>query len=198
MTQITNEHVEWAVVDRLRQMLDEPPHQTFNVTQAYALFTTILCWVMQRIRRDDEIARGVLKKLKEAPIEGDPWGVRLTARLQPVRVPAPRGFEGRKAERFLINLRNATAHGDASKVVPFNEQIRGERLLVGFTFKCDEPGGNRPKTWEGEITLLESDLRRIGRALAKLYCDALRGSEAHRRDSQFGSDAERSVREVAA
>ena len=71
MTQITQDHAEWAVVGRLRLMLEEPPHQTFNVTQTYALFTSIV-WVMQRIRikshqivsNDDKIAHNLFKKLE--------------------------------------------------------------------------------------------------------------------------------------
>ena len=50
MTQITADHLEWAVVDRLRLMLDGPTHEKFNVTQTYAYFTAIICWVMQHVR----------------------------------------------------------------------------------------------------------------------------------------------------
>jgi hypothetical protein len=46
--------------------------------------------------------------------------------------------------------------------------------------------------------LLEDDMRRIGGHLAKIYCDALRHSEAHRGDSHFGTEAASSVRETAA
>jgi hypothetical protein len=213
MTQITTEHVEWAVVDRLSRMLEEPPPTSYNVSQSYALFTAILCWSLQRIRiraheiatPDDRTAHKLFGTLLTAAIKDDPWRVHVmpttrTAKIgsQVIVVPAPTNFRTRTAGQFLVNLRDATVHGDARRVIPFNVPIGGERLLVGFTFKCDEPGGNRPKTWEGEITLLESDLRRIGGALAKLYCDALGRSEAHRGDNQFGSDAARSVREVAA
>jgi hypothetical protein len=45
--------------------------------------------------------------------------------------------------------------------------------------------------------LLESDMRRIGGALAKSYCDVLRRNEPHRRDNHFRSDAA-SVKEAAA
>jgi len=56
---------------------------------------------------------------------------------------------------------------------------------------------NRKKIWEGKITLLEKDMRRIGSHLAKSYCDALRRSERHHRDGHFGNDAA-SIREIAA
>lgn len=39
---ITDQDVEWAVVDRLKAMLAEPPKTKFNVTQSFALFSSIL------------------------------------------------------------------------------------------------------------------------------------------------------------
>jgi hypothetical protein len=207
MTQITRDHVEWAVADRLGRMLEEPPHQSFNVTQTYALFTAILCWVMQHIRikedhvasKNDKIARDLFRRLKGASIEAEPWRVYIkpTERIEGVgptrvKVPAPQGFETHTAERFLINLRNATAHGDARRVEPFNT----DGLLAGFTFSCAE-FKDRKKAWDGKITLLESDMRRIGIGLARLYCDAIRNGEPHRRDGYFESDAA-SINEAAA
>lgn len=51
MVEIRTEHVEWAVVDRLGQMLDEvPPPSEFNVTHSFALFSSILCWTLQHLR----------------------------------------------------------------------------------------------------------------------------------------------------
>ena len=92
MTQITNDHVEWAVVGRLRLMLEEPPHKTFSVTETYALFTTVLCWVLQRIRTkaheiktvDDKIAHNLLRKFEGTAIADDPWLVHVvpTSRIE--------------------------------------------------------------------------------------------------------------------
>ena len=45
---IVDEHVEWAVVNRLKAMLDEPPETKFNVTQSFALFSAILLWTKNR------------------------------------------------------------------------------------------------------------------------------------------------------
>jgi hypothetical protein len=205
MTQITGDHVEWAVVGRLRLMLEEPPHGTYNVTQAYSLFTTILCWVLQHIRiptheidsPKDLIAHRLFKVLSKVTIADDPWQVYATPTtrierigLHCVEVPAPAGFEKHTVDRLLINLRDATAHGDARNVSPFNVSVGSESLLAGFRFDC------RERAWDGQITLLEGDIRGIGIALAKSYCDALRRSAPHRRDSHFGSDAA-SVREAA-
>jgi hypothetical protein len=212
MTQITADHVEWAIVGRLRRMLEEPPHQNFNVTQAYALFTTILCWVMQHIRiperaittPQDWTANKLLIKLSAARIADAPWSVHVAsiARIaligpHSVSVPAPVGFENtHTADRFLVNLRDATAHGDARNVLPFNVNVGSEHVLAGFTFACAE-FRDRRKVWEGKLTLLETDMRRIGSHLAQIYCDALRHSDDHHRDGYFGQDAA-SIREVAA
>jgi hypothetical protein len=38
---IADEHVEWAVVNHLKAMLDEPPKTKFNVTQSFALISTV-------------------------------------------------------------------------------------------------------------------------------------------------------------
>lgn len=212
MTQITTDHVEWAVVGRLRLMLEEPPHVAYNVTQAYSLFTTILCWVVQHIRipahkiksPNDRIAHKLFESLSGVAIADDPWRVHAAPRIETigpyrVAVPAPVNFEMHTAHRFLINLRDATSHGDARNVSPFHVDVASERLLAGFGFICTEfnPRNRREKTWEGQIILLEGDMRRIGIALAKSYCDALRRSEPHRRDSHFGSNAA-SVKEAAA
>ena len=198
MTQITKDHVEWAVVGRLRLMLEEPPHATYNVTQAYSLFSAILCWVMQHIRSPtDRIAHRLFESLSEVTITNDPWLVHSAPaerieRIGPynVKVPAPVGFEMHTVDRFLINLRDATAHRDARNVSPFNIAVGSEQLLAGFSFACAEFGDRkRTKKWCGKITLLDDDMRRIGVALAKRYCDSLRRSDPHRRDSNFGNDA---------
>jgi hypothetical protein len=211
MARITDDHREWAVVGRLRRMLEEPPHNTFSVTQTYALFTAVLCWVMQRIRNSkieneaDRIAASVFEHLSSKRISDQPWAISLApsgriARIgtDAFHVQAPSNFEDHTASRFLINLRDAVAHGDARNVSPFN--VPTERVLAGFTFRCSErhKKDRRKVVWRGEITLLEDDMRRIGGHLAKIYCDALRRSEAHRKDSHFGTNAARSLREVAA
>jgi hypothetical protein len=215
MTAITDDHVEWAVVGRLGLMLEEPPHKTFNVTYTYAIFSSILCWVMQRIRIDannventnDRLAAGVLKGLFSQRIADDPWSIQGPERiayigLHSFHVPAPFNFGEHTVGRLLINLRDATAHGDARNVEPFHvgKHNSNERVLAGFTFHCSERDrrNRRRLAWQGRITLLEDDMRRIGCHLAKIYCDAMRHSEAHRHDEYFGRDAANSVREAAA
>ncbi len=38
---IVDEQVKWSVVNRLKAMLDDPPKTKFNVTQSFALFSTV-------------------------------------------------------------------------------------------------------------------------------------------------------------
>jgi hypothetical protein len=129
----------------------------------------------------------------------EPWNIRATSvgRItgeagQRIMVPPPHGFETHNAARLLKNLRDATAHGDARSVKPYNVGGR----LVGFRFTCEERNRNEV-SWSGEITLLKSDMHRIGEALAKLYCDAIRSDAARGVAHGFVEDA-RSIREVAA
>ena len=94
MTHLTNDHVEWAVVGRLRLMLEEPPHEQFNVTATYALFTTILCWIVQHIQipthkiksPDDRIAHQLLEIFSEGAIADEPWRINVTPTARIERV----------------------------------------------------------------------------------------------------------------
>jgi hypothetical protein len=114
-----------------------------------------------------------------------------------IHIPAATGFNGHTAIRFAINLRDATAHGDARNVRPFHtKRNRGaDRQLIGFTFDCAEKdqSDRRRISWKGSITLLEADMRRIAANLAKVYCHVMQGGDEH-----FGPDAAAHVKEVAA
>jgi len=205
MVQIRTQHVEWAVVDRLSQMLKAPSPSEFNVTHTFALFSSILCWTLQHLRIGDEDIRSVgdrvaarlCGELENEDISAEPWGIRMVERaVQGERVAAPRNFDEHKALRFLKNLRDAMAHGDARIVAPFHTRSHGAgRALLGFLFKCEEhkrKSDKRIVVWTGEIILLEQDMREIGLKLAKRYCDALREGMSISPD-----DARRGVREVA-
>lgn len=190
MTEITKTHAEWAVVDRLRSLLNEPAHPEYNVTQAYGLCVAILAWVMQRIRTpdsqvsspEDHAAIAARKNLEQQDVDALPWGLKT------------RGLSGQGADHgafkdfsafaFLKWLRDATCHGDARQISPSN--VGGS--LVGFEI-CATARGDR----ERSLILTERDLRRIGNALASVYCDALQ-SAASNLPNHFADDA-RSMRE---
>ncbi|WP_271439484.1 hypothetical protein [Pontixanthobacter luteolus] len=183
MGQIAPEQAEWAVVDRLRQML-EAPEGAYLASQSYALFSSILCWAMQhmRIHADyqltdgDGAASALMAELENEQVNIEPWCV-CSEPAGPVEgrgltVPPPEGFENHSAARLLRNLRDAMAHGDARKVQPFNH---GE-ILVGFTFNCSELK-KRKVDWQGRIVLLRADMQRIGCSLASRYCAAIKAAD---------------------
>ncbi len=136
----------------------EAPEGDYLASQSYALFSSILCWVMQhvRIHKDyqftdgDRAASALLGDLENELIEADPWRIlsEPAGRIEGhgVAVPTPEGFANHTAARLLRNLRDAMAHGDARKVQPFNH---GE-MLVGFSFNCSELR-NRQVAWQGRI-----------------------------------------------
>lgn len=204
MGQIPQEHAEWAVVDRLRRMLEEP-EGPFLASQSYALFASILCWVMQhaRVHRDyqftsgDRAASTLLTTLRNEPVTADPWRIwsEPAARIggRGVQVPTPEGFENHSAARALKNLRDAMAHSDARTVQPFN---RGH-LLMGFEFLCSETNRKGDVLWRGRIVLLESDMRRIGCSLADRYCDAIKTASEAQQGHRV-EDVAASIMEAAA
>lgn len=165
MTSITKEHAEWAVVDRLRAMLDETPHAEYNVTQSYGMCVAILAWVMQRVRTpanqaespEDRIARMVKSDLDRQSAAALPWKLQTA-------MPDCSDFKGFTASQFLVWLRDASCHGDARQVFPVN---RGG-CLIGFKFRATARNDQ-----ERSLVLTERDLRRIGLGLATMYCDAL-------------------------
>lgn len=190
MTEITRAHAEWAVVDRLRFLLLETPHADYSVTQAYGLCVAVLAWVMQRIRTpdshamspDDHAAIEVRKKLEQQTVEAPPWGIKTgIANLQVVEHG---DFKDFSAFNFLKWLRDATCHGDARQVSPYNLGGR----LIGFEIRATARGDH-----ERSLVVTERDLRRIGGALATVYCDALQSAQSSSAD-RFVNDA-RSMRE---
>lgn len=184
MTEITRDHAEWAVVDRLRAMLNETPHAQYNVTQSYGLCVTILAWVMQRVQtpenqdnsQEDLDAIKVKTKLDSQKVEAAPWGLTTNDSAQS-------DFKNFSSFDFLKWLRDASCHGDARKVFP--ENIGG--ALIGFKFRmtaCKQEGKKKVKDVERSITLTECDLRRIGSALADMYCEALKNSDSFAADAR--------------
>jgi hypothetical protein len=89
---IADEHVEWAIVNRLKAMLDEPPQTTFNVPQTFALFSSVLLWTKNRAwvagnqgqrgeweNQADHLAHDVRVAMRGKRITDDPWRLSLVA-----------------------------------------------------------------------------------------------------------------------
>ena len=181
--EITDEQMEWATVHRMREMLIDV-HDGYKVTHSYALFTTILCWVIQRVRSNGAgqlDRKSVFKRLQTEQISDASWQLWTGGNNPPTearrfRLGGPfEDFEGFDAAKFLTALRNATAHGDARKIRPVNRN----NILVGYEFACTERGN---PTWSGTIVLGRTDMRRIGVAFADRFRAALSegGNEEHR------------------
>jgi hypothetical protein len=194
-------------------MLSEPPHPRFNITHVYALFTSILCWTMQRMRKKDGRGRSVQSLLRTELASADPWLLPLNevsaSRLHLSAVtdhPIP-ALSDWPIEPFLIGLRNAVAHSDGRCVQPENHNTLSGPELIGFRFTVEAvlrkptsmPHIGRSNailasmSWKGDLLLKENDMRRIGKALADRFCHAMTGKV---KDTQQQANA--SLREAAA
>lgn len=190
MTEITKAHAEWAVVDRLRAMLNETPHTEYNVTQSYGLCVAILAWVMQRVRTpesqanspEDRAAISAKSALDGQRVEALPWGLKTGGSEGQALTNGD--FRGFTAFNFLKWLRDASCHGDARQVSPVNSG----GSLRGFEFRASAKN-DRERT----LVLTGRDMRRIGMGLAAIYCRALQ-STASASPEHFIQDAQ-SMRE---
>lgn len=205
---INPDHVEFAVVERLKLLLETSGQSSFNVTSTYGFFVPVVCWTVQRMRaRPKDEAAQVLEKLNDETLDSDPWliptsvsGISSFHEALPVRIGPFSDFADRSVGQFLVDIRNAVAHGDARCVRPFPEPKRDttDLKLLGFTFECSEiegTGTQQKLVWSGSITLLESDMRRIGRELAGRFCTALRRKSENRPNHLFPQEARNHVRE---
>lgn len=148
MGHILQHAAEYETVRRLAEMLDSAKEE-YKTTESYALFTTIVCWVMQRARTPDNRndmadrqAREVGIALQGSRISVEPWSLNA--------IPDMTAFD------FFIGVRNAVAHGDGRQIRPLNEN----GILVGQIVPINRT----------EIRLYRADMRRLGRALAQVFC----------------------------
>lgn len=192
---ISDDQVEWAVVHRLKAMLDDPPKTEFNVTQAFAHFTAILLWTTQRIRVPvaagpaDHAAQRARRNLERHQITNPPWSLSLrppaldNADILGDERDVNADFVGMSVDRFTIWLRDSLAHGDGRNIRPVHKQSRrtGKEYLAGFRIDFSERrGAARMLT----LHLYHLDTLRIGKALADNFCQAL-----SRDDAQFEHEA---------
>lgn len=207
--EIREEHVEFAIVQRFREMLQEQ-HPRYEVSSAYALFTAILCWCTQRLRTDPKkenspearAAARVWADFAREPIALAPWGIAIADAVVSSsenlsgRSFASSDFHRHTADRLIKNLRDAVAHGDARKVEPYHtgSRTKPHRTLVGFRFKCEERDRQGNVTWTGEIVFLAVDLVRIAEEVARRFCTAMEEVSQY---SYLREDAQAGVKEAA-
>lgn len=191
---IADEQVEWAVVNRLKAMLDAPPKTKFNVTQSFALFSAILLWTKQRawvpdranLEPADRAAREVRLALQAGSIFDAPWllskgGPQPTAINKADLQTAARDrinsdFDEMTVERFIKWVRDAISHGDGRSIKPIHKPSRSNEksLLAGFEVRGTSRGDR-----ERLLTLYHPDMRRIGAILADTFCKALSGGDKY-------------------
>lgn len=151
MGQIQEHAAEYETVRRLAEMLTSTK-EDFKATESYALFTTIVCWVIQRARTpanqngpDDVQAREVGIALQAVRISDVPWLVQ--------DLPEMTAFD------FFTGIRNAVAHGDGRQIRPLNEGGFLTGQIVPISGK--------------QLRLRRADMRRLGCALADLFCTTM-------------------------
>ena len=164
---ITDEQVEWAVVNRLKAMLDQPPKTKFNVTLSFALCSVVLLWSKNRIwlvgdKREptpfehgpDFNADAVRSGLRATLICEDPWGlsrhvpsfhsphpVSVIRNLEPDHVEINSDFENMSAEAFVKWLRDASRIGTDEQSSPSINHPEGETALCSQAFAYTLPSG---------------------------------------------------------
>lgn len=166
MGQIREHAAEYETVRRLAEMLTST-REDYQATESYALFSTIVCWVVQRARTpanqdgpNDVQAREVGIALRAARMSDAPWLMQ--------------DLEKMSAFDFFTNIRNAVAHGDGRQIQPLNEGgfLTGQIVpILGM-----------------KLQLRRADMKQLGCGLADLFCETM---AAYERDGNLKSEAKR-------
>ncbi len=201
---ISDEHVEWAIVNRFKAMLHAPPKTKFNVTQSFALFSAILLWTKQRawvggdavsrppwFDQADHAAREAREALRVTGICDPPWSLSKArprfgrAQERDVSDFVPEtintDFEGMSAEQFLKWLRDALAHGDGRTIRPLHKPSRTSDRTHLAGFKIVFPVERKSKDVL-TLSLYQADMVRIGSILADTFCKKLSGGDRYFED----------------
>ena len=213
---IAEDHVEWAVINRMKGMLDAPPETPFNVTQSFALFTSIVIWTKNRMwvagnagqAKDwdlpaDGLAHEARQSLRTTAITDAPWC--LSTRMPKLVDVANYGadhrinqdFDGMTAEAFFKWIRDALAHGDGRTTRPIHKPSKdhSKNWLAGFEIDFEETKGSERRL---RLALYHSDMVRLGSLLADQFCHYLSGgSEYFEDDAATASIVEVSAEQAA-
>jgi hypothetical protein len=186
---IAAEHVEWAVINRLKTMLNDPPETPFNVTLGFSLFSTVLLWTKNRMWvKDlavpaDNHAAAARAKLGETRIVDPPWSLSRKAPSNHGGVEVNADFDAMSAEAFFKWLRDALAHGDGRTIKPIHWRSpkTGKEWLGGFRVEFNAAKGD-PNLLR--LDLFKRDIQFLGRQLADLFCQHLaQGDDYHFSDA---------------
>jgi hypothetical protein len=195
---IAEAHVEWAVINRLKAMLDDPPQTDFNVTLAFSLFSTILIWTKNRMWiRDaeipaDEYALAARKKLGETMIVDAPWSLSRAFPDRQGNGEANADFVEMPAWDFFKWLRDALAHGDGRTIRPLHwtSHATGKEWLGGFRVEFSRANGYVEIL---TLHLFKRDIQNLGQQLADLFCQHLAEGDGY----HFSDEATKRLLEPA-
>jgi hypothetical protein len=190
---IADGHVEWAIINRLKAMLDASLATTFNVTQTFALFSAVLLWTKNRgwvagnnagnvnfADAADQAAHEFRLLLANEAITSQPWSLPLqeprfiaVAEHDGIAAnPINGDFKDMPVEVFVKWLRDAFGHGDGRTIRPLHKTgKRGDQTwLSGFRVQFNETQKSNRKL---DLHFYEADMRRIGSLLADRFCTTL-------------------------
>lgn len=127
--QIGDDEIEWAVVERLRRMLEASREHEYDVTLAYALSSAIVCWLAQRLRtcgssEADRRAQALWRRFKAERF---------------ARFDADAALAGMSVADALVMIRNGVAHADGRSVRPVHTRKNGRPpVLTGYAVEGRE------------------------------------------------------------
>ena len=166
--EIKDEHLEFAVVERLGKLLATSDHNEFAVTETYAHFASVVCWIVQRLRENDKN----LDRLSEL-ITDEPWSIEVSKEDDDsqnihflgssAKIKYAKGVDSRQVGPLMIGIRNAIAHGDHRSVFPLQKLKKvgkPNRNLIGFEFRCQKDNSDF-----ANISLEAKAMKRVGSAL---------------------------------
>jgi len=191
MGYIPEANVEWAMVNRLKAVLEAPEPTDFNVTRAFSAFCTILLWTKQRawvggnnpqlLDPADLAANAVRRDLAAGSITDLPWSL---SQIVPARMESLDGrwregmavneaFFARPADAFFRWVRDVIAHGDGRKIRPISKIGRDGKVayIGGVTLRsrADFLEPTQPQR-ELNLDLFKDDMVRLGSELADRFC----------------------------
>jgi hypothetical protein len=180
MSAILEIHREYALVDRMKDLLKDPPKTNFSETLSYALFSSIIPWVCQRSRSPEY--NFIYQKLLSTEL---PKSIKSYFRMLD-------GYEIPNAGEALVDIRNAISHADARRVIPINDNNR----LHGFKWLLFRKIGNENINI-GKLSMRTLAIQRTGIFFADTYCSIIRERQLEESDEQFYDAVSMSLREVA-
>jgi hypothetical protein len=178
--EVQDSEIEWAVIARLRHILDASSEREFEVTEAFAAFSSIVCWIAQRMRPKgtspmDNAARRFYSAMDKRSLHDAPG--------------APKYVSDITVAIAIVEFRDALAHADAQNVRPLNHREPGRPpRLIGFEFR-----GKR-----GPIHLTADQMVKFGTWIADAFMTAISARPDGRPNLPHFREVVGAIREIRA